>query len=292
MTRVLIVGCDGLLGQNLARTAPAGLELAGLARHEAPVLPGLLPAYHRGDIADPGTWRLVRDAVRPDLIVNAAAFTDVDGCERDPALSDRVNRDAVRLMAETGIPLVQVSTDYVFDGEAGPYSEDDAPAPLNAYGRAKLEAEEIVLSASPRNLVARTAWVWGAGKGAKKSFTDFVRETLAAGKRARIVTDQWSNPTLAEDLARAIWALVGAGRSGLYHAAGADHVSRMDWALRVARAFSLDAGLIDAVTTAGLNPPARRPLVSGLRCDKLARDAGFRLRGLDEQLRASVAAAA
>jgi dTDP-4-dehydrorhamnose reductase len=134
--------------------------------------------------------------------------------------------------------------------------------------------------------VVRTAWVWGAGKGAKRSFTDFVREELAAGKPVRIVTDQWSNPTLAEDLARAIWALVTAGRSGLYHATGGEWMNRLDWARRVAAFHGLDDSLITPITTAEMNPPARRPLQCGLRCDKLARDTGFRLRGLDEQLRA------
>jgi dTDP-4-dehydrorhamnose reductase len=283
--RVLIAGCDGLLGQNLLRAAPAGVECVGLARHESPLLPANLSAYHVRDIADPDTWRFVRDVIRPDRILNAAAYTDVDGCERDPATSDRVNRDAVRAMAATGIPLVQVSTDYVFDGESGPYSEDDATNPLSVYGRSKLESEQATLSA-PGNLVVRTAWVWGTGKGAKKSFTDFVRETLAAGKTARIVTDQWSNPTLAEDLAGAIWALVGAGRSGLYHASGSDWVSRLQWAQRVAKCFGLDASLIEPITTADMNPPARRPLRSGLSCAKLERDTGFRLRGLDAQLEA------
>ena len=285
--RILVTGCDGLLGQNLLRTAPAGVELVGLARHDAPRLPDRLSEYHVRDIADPETWEFVRDVVRPDRIVNAAAYTDVDGCERDPATSDRVNRDAVRAMAATGIPLVQVSTDYVFDGEAGPYSEEDATNPLSVYGRSKLESETATLSV-PGNLVVRTAWVWGADKGAKKSFTDFVRETLAAGKTARIVTDQWSNPTLAEDLAGAIWALIGAARSGLYHAGGSDWVSRFEWANRVAKFFDLDAGLIQPITTADMNPPARRPLRSGMRCDKLFRDTGFRLRGLDAQLGAQL----
>lgn len=290
--RVLVAGCNGLLGRNLLASAPSGAELLGLARHAAPARPDLLDprSYFARDIADPAAWRFVRDELKPDLILNAAAYTDVDGCERDPALCARVNRDAVSAMAGTGIPLVQISTDYVFDGAAGPYAEDDAPNPLSVYGRVKLEAEAVTLAASPRNLVVRTTWVWGAGKGAKKSFTDFVQEALAAGKTARIVTDQWSNPTLAEDLAAALWALVAGRCSGMYHAAGADRVSRLEWARAVARRHSLDETLLTPVTTAALGLPAARPLASGLRCDKLARDTGFRLRGLDEQLRAHVAA--
>jgi dTDP-4-dehydrorhamnose reductase len=282
--RILIAGCNGLLGQNLLRTAPSNHELIGIARHAAAALPDRLSAYHAQDIADNATWALVRDTLAPDFVINAAALTDVDGCERDPAACARVNLDAVRAMAATGIPLVQVSTDYVFDGAAGPYAEDAPVNPLSVYGRTKLESEAAALSGAPGNLVVRTSWVWGTGTGAKKSFTEFVRETLAAGKTARIVTDQWSNPTLAEDLARAIWALIGAGRSGIYNAAGADHMSRLDWARRVAAHHGLDAALIVPVTTPELNLPARRPLQSGLRGDKLAGDTGFTLRGLDAQL--------
>jgi len=285
--RILIAGCNGLLGQNLLSTAPAGTFLIGLARHASPARPDLLPSdsYFARDIADPETWRFVRETVRPDFIINAAAYTDVDGCERDPAMCIRVNRDAVRAMAETGIPLVQISTDYVFDGQAGPYGEDDPVNPLSVYGRIKLESESIALAGSPANLVVRTMWVWGTGNGAKKSFTDFVRESLEAGNPVRAVTDQVGNPTLADDLARAIWALISRGHSGIYHAAGGARVNRLEWARAVAHRYGLENAVISPLTTPGLNLPAARPLDSGLRCDKLVRDTGFVLRGLEEQLR-------
>jgi dTDP-4-dehydrorhamnose reductase len=297
--RVLIVGCNGLLGQNLLRTAPSGHSLIGLARHSTAVLPERLGTYHARDIADPATWDFVRDTVKPDFIFNAAAYTDVDGCERDPDTARRVNRDAVRAMAQTGIPLVHLSTDYVFDGTAGPYSEEDDVEPLSAYGRIKLESEAEALMGSPKNLVVRTMWVWGNAKategGAKKSFTEFVRESLQSNKPIRIVSDQIGNPTLAEDLALAIWVLVGSGCSGIYHVSGSDRVSRLDWAKSVARFYGLDSAdhtaLITPVTTAELNLPAARPLQSGLRGDKLERDTGLVLGGLDAQLQDHQAAA-
>lgn len=290
--RVLVAGCNGLLGQNLLAAAPKDCVLLGLARHPEPLRPDLLPAhaYHARDIGDPATWRFVAEHLKPDVILNAAAFTDVDGCERDPDRCRHVNRDAVAAMAAAGVPLVHVSTDYVFDGTAGPYAEDDAVHPLSVYGRVKLESEVVTLEASRHNLVVRTMWVWGearaAGGGAKKSFTAFVRETLAAGNPVRAVVDQYGNPTRAEDLARAIWALRARGCSGVYHAAGADRVNRLEWAQAVARRYGLDETLLRPLTTPELNLPAARPLQSGLRCDKLARDTGFRLRGLDAQLRA------
>lgn len=283
--RIFLAGCDGLLGQNLLRTsAGLGHEMVGSSRHPAPALPGLLSAYHALDAAEPATWDFVRRDVKPDLILNAAAYTDVDGCERDPAQCERVNRDAVRWMAETGIPVVQISTDYVFDGAAGPYDEDAPVHPISRYGRSKLEAEAIALSAK-EGLVVRTTLVWGLEKGAKKSFTQFVRETLEAGRSVSAVTDQIGNPTLARELASAVWALLAHGRTGLYHAAGRDLMSRYEWALQVAEFYGLDASLVRPIDSSGLSLVAARPMNGGLVCDKLARDTGFRLSGLREQLR-------
>lgn len=277
--RVLVAGCHGLLGQHLLGTAPAHARLYGLARH-ADARDARLSGYLRGDIADGAAWDEALRAFSPDLVLNAAALTDVDGCERDPDACARVNRDALRAPAASGIPLVHLSTDYVFDGAAGPYAEDDPVNPPNAYGRIKLESERIVLAGSPRNLVVRTMWVWGEGQGAKQSFPDFVRGRLAASGPVRAVTDQWGNPTRAADLAMAIWKLVECGCSGVYHAAGADRVTRFEWARRVAEAHGLDATRIEPVATDALGLPARRPLLSGLRCDKLMRDTGFAPRGL------------
>lgn len=283
--KALIVGCNGLLGQTLLRNLPPGWTAEGAGMEDAAVLPERLSRYRRLDItaADP-VKAAVGDAA-PDVLFNAAAITDVDLCEREPALCDRVNRDAVGHLAATGVPLVHISTDYVFDGEAGPYSEDAPTRPLSHYGRAKLESEALALSGSPRSLVARTMTLWGRGKGMKTSFVDFVRSSLAAGKEIRIVTDQWGNPTLAEDLALALWKLVAGSRSGVYHVAGEDWNSRHEWAAAIAGFYRLDASLIKPCLTADLGQAARRPLQSGLRTDKLVRDTGFRPRGVAAQLR-------
>jgi dTDP-4-dehydrorhamnose reductase len=221
----------------------------------------------------------------PDLVFNAAAMTDVDRCEREPELCDRLNRDAAGWMAAAGAPLVHLSTDYVFDGEAGPYAEDAPVRPLSRYGLSKLQGESLVLSASPRNLVVRTATLWGRGKGMKTSFVDFVRGSLEAGRPIRIVTDQWGNPTLAEDLALALWKLVEGGRTGIYHAVGSEWNSRFQWARAIADFHGLDASLISPCLTADLGQAARRPLKGGLRIDRLVRDTGFRPRDVASQLR-------
>ena len=188
-------------------------------------------------------------------------------------------------MAATGVPMVQISTDYVFDGEAGPYREEDTPRPLSHYGTTKLESEVLVLAKSPRSLVLRTMTLWGTGRGGKPSFVEFVRNSLVAGKTIRIVTDQWGNPTLAEDLALAIWKLVLAGKSGTYHVVGSEWNSRFEWAQAIAAYYGLDLSLIQPCLTADLKQAARRPLKSGLRIDKLVQETGFRPRGVADQLK-------
>lgn len=283
--RALVFGSSGLLGQALLRALPAGWEAAGAGQAPGPALPGRLIGYQRTDIGDRAQ---VEEAIRrfaPDIVFNAAALTDVDRCEREPELCDRLNRDAAGYMAAAGPSLVHLSTDYVFDGDAGPYGEEDPVRPLNRYGLAKLRSEERVLSASPRNLVVRTATLWGRGKGMKTSFVDFVRGSLEAGKPVRIVTDQWGNPTLAEDLALALWKLAEGGRTGLYHVVGPEWNSRFQWAQAIAAFHGLDASLINPCATADLNQAARRPLKGGLRIDKLVRDTGFRPRDVAAQLR-------
>jgi dTDP-4-dehydrorhamnose reductase len=280
-----LAGCNGLLGQNLLRTRPlAGWEIHGAGIEPAAVLPEALAGYRRADIGKREELEAAVRAADPDWIFNAAALTDVDLCEREPALAGLINRDTVGWMAAFGKPLVHVSTDYVFDGESGPYAEDAPVRPLSVYGSTKLESEALALAGSPGSLVVRTMTLWGKGKGMKTSFVDFVKSSLAAGKAIRIVTDQYGNPTLAEDLALGIWKLVEAGRSGIYHVAGSEWNSRFEWARAIAAHYGLDASLIQPCLTADLKQAARRPLKSGLRIDKLIRDTGFTPRDVAGQL--------
>lgn len=162
------------------------------------------------------------DAVREalsgaDLVVHAAAMTDVDGCERQPERAEAVNAGGAANVAAAGARVIHLSTDYVFSGEkAGEYAEDDPTGPLGAYGRSKLGGERAVL-ARPGNLVVRTSWVYGEGR-------NFIRSILAAeraGKRLRVVSDQRGRPTWAGDLARAIGHLAGRADTGVVHVTGA-----------------------------------------------------------------------
>ena len=187
-------------------------------------------------------------ASAPEVIVNAAAWTDVDGCARDPERAMRINGEAAgalaRSAADAGAVIVQVSTNEVFDGTRDrPYGEDDTPRPINPYGASKLAGERAVAAAQPRHLVVRTAWLYGAGE---RNFPGKIRlaatRMLAEHRPLRVVADEWGNPTDVRWLAPAIGrlvelALAGSAAFGIYHLAGEPPTSRLDWAREILRDF-------------------------------------------------------
>jgi dTDP-4-dehydrorhamnose reductase len=229
--RVAIVGATGQLGTALvSRYKAAGVEVHGFGGTTMDIT-------KIDELARLGS-------VRPDVVVNAAAWTDVDGCARDPERAMLVNGKAAGLVAKAAADLsariVHISTNEVFDGLADwPYSENDAPHPVNAYGRSKLLGEEAVAAANPDHLVIRTAWLFGPGA------SNFVTKILAAAQRAdekgeplRVVADEWGNPTWTLDLAEAILRATDTGITGLLHLAGEPATSRFDWAVAALRAAS------------------------------------------------------
>ena len=240
------------------------------------------------DFDRPETIAAVFAAAKPRLVVNAAAWTAVDVAETEPEAAMRANRDGpallARLCAEAGIPMIHVSTDYVFDGDKGePYLESDAPNPTGVYGATKLAGEQAVLAACARSVVLRTSWVYSAtGK-------NFVKTMLGAGKvrdRLTVVGDQKGCPTSAQDLAAAILGI--AARidegwqpefAGVFHAAGSGWTTWHGLAVAVfedAGRLGAKVPVVDAIRTADWPTPARRPADSRLDCGKLARVFGVR----------------
>lgn len=223
----------------------------------------------------------------PRALVNAAAFTDVDGCERDPARAEAVNAAApgalAELCRETGTRFVHVSTDFVFDGKGNrPLGEDDPVGPLSSYGRTKLAGERAVLAAAPESLLVRTAWVFGRGRNFIAAICRKGRELAEAGEGEglRVVADQFGSPTYAEDLAEGLVALVERGATGLYHLANRGSASRIE----LARFALSRAGLgvpCEPVPTSEYPLPAERPLYTVLSCER-AEHAGVRLRDWHE----------
>jgi len=257
---ILVVGANGMLGQDL-------MSLLG-KRGRGVDLPDI-------DITDMVSVQQVLTALKPKVVINCAAYTDVDGCETNAETAMQVNGEGVAFLAlvtrSIGAKLVQVSTDYVFDGSKGsPYREDDLQQPLNIYGESKL-AGELNVDINPDNLLVRTQWLYGLhGK-------NFVETMLKLGQEKSeltVVDDQIGSPTWTMDLARGILALVDKDCRGTYHCANSGHTSWNGFA----KAIFDEAGLpvqVLPMTTEQLNRPAQRPLYSTLDCSKLVVDTGF-----------------
>jgi dTDP-4-dehydrorhamnose reductase len=282
-SRWVIAGCLGQLGHALVGQLAAAPDCEIAAAGDLPEL----------DIADrDGLARFFHGLAAPLVVVNAAAFTHVDRCEREPAAAWRANVEGPERLAELcqarGFRLVHVSTDYVFAGDGSrPYREDDPPAPRSEYGRSKLEGERRVLGLCPSALVVRTSWVFGRGRNFIAAILSQAQERRRQQDRTplRVVDDQRARPTYAADLAAGIRALVEAEARGLYHVANRGEATWWE----VARASLDEAGFgdlgVDRIQTRDLSLPAPRPLYSVLDCSK-AEALGVRPRSWRDALRA------
>lgn len=253
MTRLLVTGCHGQLGRALLDEAAAR------------ELPADGCDVDTVDITDSQAVRNLLTDLRPTVVINCAAMTDVDGCETQPDRADQVNGRAVgHLAAEVasvGSLLVQVSTDYVFSGVAErPWSEEDPPAPMSAYGRSKLLGEELARKA-PEHLIVRTAWLFGHGG---RNFVEAILHQIEAGSRElRVVADQRGCPTYAPDLASAILDLVHTGARGTVHAVNEGATTWHGFASAIVELTESPA-TVRPVTTREFRRPARRPEFSVL----------------------------
>jgi dTDP-4-dehydrorhamnose reductase len=266
--RIFLTGATGQLGIAL--------------RHVLSDQDLVAPPEADADITDASIVTRIADA-RPDVVIHAAAYTDVDGAEAHPERAYAVNADGSRNVAhgaaKAGARLVAISTDYVYDGaKTAPYVEADPAAPLSVYGASKLAGEREAASAAPDALILRTAWLYGEGK-------NFVRTILRlAGERneLRVVSDQVGSPTATEDLARAIRALLGTRASGIYHAVNAGSCSLHEFAATILRLAGFDRRVVP-IATAELARPAKRPMHSILDCSKLG-TLGIRMRPWQDAL--------
>ena len=241
------------------------------------------------DFDQPDTIAATFDRLRPTLVVNAAAWTAVDAAEKEPDAAYRANRDGpatlARLCARDGVPLIHISTDYVFDGtKPTPYTEDDATGPTGVYGASKLAGEQAVLDSGAKAAVLRTAWVYNAtGK-------NFVRTMLTVAQKRDtlgVVADQHGNPTHAGDLADAILAVAARMErswedpyGGVFHAAGTGGTTWHAFAQAIfteAARHGRREPVVNAITTAEYPTPAKRPANSQMECAKLERVFGVQL---------------
>lgn len=267
MRRILITGSNGQLGFELERSL-------------APVADVIAASRDRLDLSQPTSIRQVVQEVKPDIIVSAGAYTAVDKAESEPELAIAVNGTGAGVLAEEaqqlGIPLIHVSTDYVFDGESSrPYLETDPTHPLGVYGQSKLAGEEAIRKAGGHFIILRTAWVYGVG--GKSNFVKTMLRLGAEREEIRVVSDQVGSPTWTGDLASAIAQFISQmspDLAGTYHYTNSGVASWYDFAVAIfeeARllGFPLKVERVVPIATVQYPTPARRPAYSVLSCAKI-----------------------
>jgi dTDP-4-dehydrorhamnose reductase len=278
MSRILITGGNGLLGTKVIEQALTLPEIDVISTSRGSCQNGYLGTFpfSQLDITDAAAVDRVLSEHRPDVVIHTAAMTNVDGCEthRDEAWAINVDgtQHVARACREVGARLVHLSTEYVYDGTAGPYRETDPVNPLVWYARTKWESEERVRAILDDAAVGRTTIIVGHAPHVRPNFVLWLVNQLRDGKKANIVTDQVGSPTLADNLSEMVLALALSDTRGVYHTAGDTVIGRYDYARLIAEVFDLDAALLVPITTAELNQPAPRPLNAGLLMDKFKRD--------------------
>jgi len=224
--------------------------------------------------------------VNPDAVIHCAAFTNVDGCEIQKEKAWEVNVTGTENVAKAcqniGAKMIYVSTDFVFDGKKGMYKETDETNPINYYGKTKLEGEKRVQEICKNYVIARTSVLYGWHE--RLNFVTWVIEQLKNKNKINIVTDQYTSPTFADNLAEVLLEVAEKDIQGLYHVAGSERISRYDFALKIADRFDLDKSLITPILSKELNQKAERPKDSSLCVEKIKNKVDTKLLNIEEGL--------
>ena len=262
--KVLITGAFGQLGNAVLKRLQ-DVEILATDIFIPPLSSGSF-SMEILDVTKPEDVVKVLKRFQPDVVLNLAAMTNVDGCEANPEVAEKINSGGVRNFLEVfGGMFIQISSDYVFNGKAGPYDEEDIPDPINVYGRTKLDSDKFVMQYQNSWCIVRTNVVFDYSKYSDASFVKWVINSLQNNKQIRVVHDQWNNPTWTYALADILGVIVEKESVGLYHYGGAEQINRLEFAKTIAKVFHLDDSLITPITTASLNQIAPRPLKCGLK---------------------------
>lgn len=268
--KILITGSNGLLGQKLVKLLvkqPAVAVIAtAIGKNRLSFSEGY--QYLEMDITKPNNIAEVVEAVMPDVIIHTAAMTNVDQCEDEKAGCWTLNVEAVATLIDVcerhQIFLCHLSTDFIFDGEHGPYQETDLPNPISYYGQSKWKAEQLVQQAQTPWAIVRTVLVYGiADDMSRSNIILWVKNSLEANKAIKVVTDQLRTPTLAEDLAIGCWLVVEKEATGIFHISGKDFLSPYEMAIKTADYFKLDKTLISEANASNFTQAAKRPPRTG-----------------------------
>ncbi|MCH8546249.1 MAG: SDR family oxidoreductase, partial [Cryomorphaceae bacterium] len=288
---VLVTGANGLLGSAIFRLikGQSRLGIYATGRGERrPSVPEDIP-YMPCDLEDEKSVKVMLDKVKPDVIIHAAAMTQVDACEHSPEACMRANVNATQYLlrhSSKGTRMVLVSTDFVFDGQKAMYRETDTPNPISVYGESKLMAEKEVINSGKSYAILRTMLVYGyAPKLSRSNIVLWVVDSLKNGKNINVVDDQFRGPTHVDNLAQACVLACDSDKVGIYHISSSDYINMYDFACKIADIWQLDDALITPIKSSELGQPAARPPKTGFVVDKAIEELSFRPVSIDEGLR-------
>ena len=281
--KILITGANGLLGQHLVKlilNATKHEVQATSKREPRQVIQDNRIHYYSLDITDGMAVNLMMEKLAPDIIIHCAALTQVDECEQQPIKAWEINVTATRFLVDAAKKInafmVFVSTDFVFDGIHGPYRETDDVNPVSYYGSTKVAAEKAVSESGLPYAIVRTCLLYGNILfGTRSNIVNWVKENLEAGKKIKVVSDQWRTPTYIEDLAKGIVLIAEKKATGLFHISGKDFLSPYDMAIATADYLHLDKILIEKVDASVFTQPAKRPATTGFIIDKAKEVLGY-----------------
>lgn len=291
MKKVLITGSNGLLGQKLIYQLVGypSFQVFATSRGENRTILKKRYEYIPLDITDQKEIEETFESVRPDVVINTAAMTNVDECEAKKEQCWDLNVNATQYLADAcekyDAHLIHLSTDFIFDGEDGPYSEDAEPNPLSYYGESKVASEEVIKNSQCNWAIVRTVLVYGVADNMSRSnIVLWAKGALESGKELTVVNDQFRSPTLAEDLAHGCVLIAKKGATGIYNISGGEYMCVFDLVKKVADFYGLDDSKVKAISSSTLNQAAKRPPRTGFKLDKAKKDLGYKPSTFEEGL--------
>lgn len=294
MKKLLVTGSNGLLGQKIIYqllSKPEEFEVHATGRGENRLVQKKGYTYHSADLSNDKEVNGLIQKVKPDVVIHAAAMTNVDACELNPEECRKQNTDSVRYIVQSlesiknshNPHFILLSTDFIFDGKHGPVDENEMPNPLSIYAQSKLDAEKFVQSSSLDWAIARTVLVYGITDNMSRSnIVLWVKNNLEQNKEISVVTDQYRTPTLAEDLADGCLRIAKKRATGIYNISGKDFMNIYELARRVAKYFNLNENLIKPAKSEDIKQPAKRPPVTGFIIEKARKELGYEPHSFEE----------
>lgn len=286
---ILITGSNGLLGQKLIHLLKEKNEVVATSLGSCLISNQSGFIYQSLDITEEDSILQIFEKYKPDFVINTAAMTNVDACEDDKELCDKINVTAFNYLSTAcekfNSHLIHISTDFIFDGENGPYREDDVANPLSYYGLSKWKSEQLLQQSNCKWAILRTIILYGTAENLQRNnIVLWGRQALKDGQELNIIDDQFRSPTLAEDLAEACRLVIKKQAIGVYNASGKDQMSIYEMVERMADFYKCDKSQINRISSSTLNQKAKRPPKTGFILDKSKKELGYKPHSFEEGL--------